>query len=200
MEQEWIYSLQDKLGEKGKAVGVDFSEEMIKRGNDIAKKYDRKNVEFVHSPIEKMPFGENTFDVIISNCVLNLVPNKLDAFREIFRVLKPSGRFVVSDILLRKPLPEELEKGLVSIVGCIGRAVGLDTYKKNLEEAGFSDVSAVDSNKDLNTLYNEAGEDTQGCGTCTVPCCGKKSEPVNVLKKYDLNEYTGSYIVKAIKK
>jgi len=190
-----------KLGEKGKAVGVDFSEEMIKRGNDIAKKYNRDNVEFVLSPIEKMPFADNTFDVVISNCVLNLVPNKLDAFKEIFRVLKPSGRFVVSDIILRKPLPEELEKDIASIVGCVGRAVLLETYKKNLEEAGFSDVSSTDSNKDLNTLYNEASEDTQLCGT-SVSCCGKKQtqqQPVTALQKYDLNEYTGSYIVKAIK-
>jgi len=152
-----------------------------------------------------MPFAENTFDVVISNCVLNLVPNKLEAFKEIFRVLKPSGRFVVSDIILRKPLPEELEKDVVSIVGCIGRAVGLDIYKKNLEEAGFCDVSANDSNKDLNTLYNEAGEETQLCGACTVSCCGGgKKDPQekqgNVLQKYDLNEYTGSFIVKAIKK
>jgi len=190
-----------KLGENGKAVGVDFSEEMIKRGNEIAQKYNRSNVEFVLSSIEKMPFAENTFDVVISNCVLNLVPNKLDAFKEIFRVLKPSGRFVVSDIILRKPLPEELEKDLASIVGCVGRAVLLETYKKNLEEAGFSDVSSTDSNKDLNTLYNEASEDTQLCGT-SVSCCAKKQtqqQPVTALQKYDLNEYTGSYIVRAVK-
>jgi len=191
-----------RLGPKGKAIGVDFSEEMIKRGNEIAKKYNRDNVEFVHSSIEKMPFADGTFDVVISNCVLNLVPNKLNAFTEIFRILKPSGRFVVSDIILRKPLPEELEKDVASIVGCVGRAVVEESYKKDLEHAGFTNVGVIDLNKDLNTLYNEAEEDKQPCGVGVSCCAGKDLKqklPLDALRKYDLNEYAGSFIVKAVK-
>ena len=188
-----------KVGLKGKAVGVDFSEEMVKRGNEIAKKYHRENVSFVHSPIDKMPFENETFDVAISNCVLNLVPDKIKAFAEVYRVLKNgSGRFVVSDIVIKKTLPEDLRKDAAAIVGCVGRAVDADTYKKNLELAGFKNVTMTNMNKDLNTLYTKPGFKKEG-PSC---CCGTGNGPkvdTKVLQKYDLNEYAMSCIVKAAK-
>jgi len=191
------------LGPTGKAIGVDFTEEMVVRGRQLAEKYQATNVEFVHSPIENMPFEDNTFDVIISNCVLNLVEDKQAAFREIGRVLKKGGRFVISDILLKKEMPEDLQNDKLSISACIGRAASYEVYKKSLELVGLTDVEITDLKKDLNTLYSntDSKQDAQICGACTVPCCGTgaPNKEDSVLMKYDLNEFGASCIVKARK-
>lgn len=189
-----------KVGPEGKAVGVDFSDEMIRRGREVAAKYGRTNVEFCHSPIDKMTFADQEFDVTISNCVLNLVPDKQKAFSEIYRVLKSKGRFVVSDIVLKKPLPDELRRDMAAIVGCVGRAVEAATYKTSLEKAGFVDVSITDEKKDLMTLYRKPGFGKNVCEGSTC-CCGTGTTRVDtkVIDKYDLNEYAMSCIVRAHK-
>jgi len=182
-----------KVGPEGKAIGVDFLEDMVSRGSALAKKYKRENVQFVYSPVECMPFMPNSFDIAISNCVLNLVPDKPKAFKEIHRVLKKgTGRFVVSDIVLKKPLPEDLANDIAAIVGCIGRAILADTYKKNLEDAGFKDVEVIDKKLDMQQLY----ADCTGSG---YVCCGSQGSKLGVetIKKYNLNEYIMSCIVKA---
>jgi len=128
-EGEWVLDLGcgagmdlflagSRVGPSGRAIGVDFSTEMVKKGMAVAKKYGKTNVEFHYSPIDSMPFSDEIFDISISNCVLNLVPDKLKAFGEIYRVLKKTGRFVVSDILVKKELPEEIRKDVAAIVGC----------------------------------------------------------------------------------
>ncbi len=188
-----------KIAPSGKAVGVDFSEDMVKRGREVAAKYKRDNVEFYQSEIAEMPFLENTFDVAISNCVLNLVPDKQKAFAEICRVLKRDGRFVVSDIVIKKPLPEELRKDVAAVVGCIGRAVEEKKYRENLEKAGFKDVSIEDRKRDLMNLYYKPGFVKKAKA---APSAGDKGSEVSTatLDKYDLNEYAMSCIIKAYKK
>lgn len=178
-----------KVAPEGKAVGIDFSEDMVARGNEIAKKYQRKNVEFYYSQVEEMPFLENTFDVVISNCVLNLVPDKIAAFSEIHRVTKKDiGRFVVSDTVLKKPLPKDLANDIAAIVRCIGRAVTVDKYRDNLEKAGFKTVEIIDKKIDMMKLHKEKGENMEKSG---------KKLDLTIFQKYDLNEYVMSCIVKA---
>lgn len=186
-----------KVGPKGRAVGVDFSADMVKRGKEVAAKYGRKNVEFHESPIEKMPFPDNTFDVVISNCVLNLVPDKDVAFKEICRVLKKGGRFVVSDIVLRKEPPAELRQDVAALVGCFARAMLKDEYEKRLLAAGFGAVSMDDKKLDLMALYSKPGFE----GGCTEGmCCGKGIKlDKTILMKYNLNEYAMSCVVRASK-
>lgn len=203
-----------KVGPTGKAVGVDFSAEMVKKGTDLAKKYKRENVEFHHCPIDSMPFPKETFDVAISNCVLNLVPDKDKAFAEVFRVLKKDGgRFVVSDILLKKEPPAELKTDIAAVVGGIGRAIEAEVYKKKLEAVGFTDVTIVDKKRDLMSLYYKPGCTSKApccesskpscCAPSTMSCCGTSGMAkcdTSLLDKYDLNEYAMSCIVTARKK
>jgi ubiquinone/menaquinone biosynthesis C-methylase UbiE len=196
-----LFFAGQKVGPTGKAIGVDFSADMVKRGQQIAKLYKRMNVEFHHGPIESLPFPDELFDLAISNCVLNLVPDKQAAFKEIYRVLRSKGgRFAVSDIVLKKALPEELAKDLGAICGCIGRAVDAETYKKSLEIAGFVNVVVEDSKKNLYKMYfskEQGGVFTPCCSG--GGCCCKGGQP-SVFEKYNIDDYAMSCIVKADKK
>ena len=184
-----LFLAASKISPTGKAFGVDFSEDMIKKGKEIQAKNSIKNVEFIHSPIEVMPFQENTFDVVISNCVLNLVPDKNKAFKEIVRVMKPKGRFIVSDIVRKKDYPEDLKSDLISITTCIGRAITFEEYKNGLINAGLENISMVDVKKDLNERFRlnpeapsnpQTNEDAPNCETCSSKpqkaCCSKLQE------------------------
>lgn len=145
------------VGENGYAVGVDFSEPMIEKGLKLVKKYNIKNVSFIHASIDQLPFKDYSFDVAISNCVLNLVPDKGKAFKEIFRVLKPGGRLVVSDIIIKKPLPAELKSDLAATVGCLGRAVDQETYKSHLDNAKFKEISFSPTGTNIEILFKKPG-------------------------------------------
>jgi len=111
------------VGENGKVTGLDFTDEMINKANINLEKTGFKNIEFVKGDIEKMPFSENKFDVVISNCVLNLVPDKEKAFTEIYRVLKPGAHFCISDVVVKGQLPEEIRRDAEMYVGCISPSV-----------------------------------------------------------------------------
>ena len=134
----------NKVGPNGKVIGVDMTVEMLAQARANALKGGYKNVEFRQGEIEKLPVEDNTIDVIISNCVINLVPNKERAFKEAFRVLKPGGRLMVSDIVLLKELPEFVRESVDAYVGCISGALMKDKYLDAIKSAGFKDVSVVD--------------------------------------------------------
>ena len=189
-----VFLAGGRVGPTGLAVGVDFSVEMIKKGTELAKKYAKTNVEFYNCSADAMPFPSNTFNVIISNCVLNLVPDKQKAFQEIYRVLKPGGRFVVSDIVLKKPLPPDLASDLGAIVGCVGRAVEAESYKTSLEGVGFKNVSVEDKKKDLESMFTKYERTVNICACCTS-CC----PAATALSKYKINEYAMSCTVTAYK-
>lgn len=125
------------VGESGKVVGIDFTEEMLKKANNNVQKLGYSNVEFVQGDIENMPLPDNSFDVVISNCVLNLVPDKEKAFSEIYRVLKPGAHFCVSDVVIQGQLPGGLQKDSEMYAGCVSGAIQLDDYMKVIEDAGF---------------------------------------------------------------
>lgn len=127
-------------GEKGKVIGIDFTEPMIDRARENAEKLDLNNVEFRQGDIEDMPVTANKADVIVSNCVLNLVPNKHKVFSEIYRVLKPGGHFSISDIVLEGPLPEKWKQVAELYAGCVSGAIQRGEYLSIIEEAGFKNI------------------------------------------------------------
>lgn len=130
-----------QVGKTGKVIGVDMTEEMIKKAKRNAVNGHYQNVEFRLGDIEHLPVDDNSVDVIISNCVINLSPDKKKVFKETFRVLKPGGRLMVSDIVLIKPLPDELKKDEELLVGCVSGAILKQDYLRLLEEAGFADIT-----------------------------------------------------------
>ncbi|GET22403.1 arsenite methyltransferase [Prolixibacter denitrificans] len=133
-------------GETGKVTGLDFTDAMLEKARKNLEKTGFTNVEFVKGDIEEMPLPENTFDVVISNCVLNLVPDKEKAFSGIFRVLKPGGHFCISDVVLDGVLPEGLIKEAEMYAGCVSGAIQREQYLSIIEEKGFSDIK-VEKNK-----------------------------------------------------
>ncbi len=133
----------DKVGESGRAIGVDMTPEMIERARGNARKEDVENVEFRLGEIEHLPVADASVDVVISNCVINLSPDKPQVFREAFRALKPGGRLMVSDIVLRGELPEEVRESMEHYVGCVAGALQIDDYLDTIRDAGFRDVKIV---------------------------------------------------------
>jgi ubiquinone/menaquinone biosynthesis C-methylase UbiE len=192
-----------QVGPTGKAIGIDMTAEMIERAKRNAVQSGQgqapANVEFHLSRIEELPLADNSVDCLISNCVINLAPDKPAVFREMLRVLKPGGRVAVSDIALKQPLPPEIGQDILAYVGCIAGAVLIAVYEQMLREAGFAAVQIVDTKKDLNA-YAQAGE-TSCCGS--MPCCAEE-KPLHdtlaeLLTRYDVNQYAASVQVYAIK-
>jgi arsenite methyltransferase len=134
----------NKVGEKGRVIGVDMTPEMIERARENAREGNYANVEFRLGEIENLPAADNSVDVVISNCVINLVPDKRRVFKETFRVLKPGGRLMVSDIVLLKELPDVIKNSVEAYVGCLSGAILRDEYIDAIEAAGFQDVRIAD--------------------------------------------------------
>ncbi len=129
-----------QTGEKGKVIGVDFTPIMIEKARENAEKRGFNNVEFRLGDIEKLPLTSGVVDVIVSNCVLNLVPNKKKVFQEIIRVLKPGGHFSISDVVLIGNLPTELTQEAEMYAGCVSGAIQKETYLDLIMESGFIDI------------------------------------------------------------
>ncbi len=128
------------VGNEGKVIGLDFTEEMIKKAIGNNEKLGYKNVEFKLGEIENMPFANAVADVVISNCVLNLVPDKRKAFSEIYRILKTGAHFCVSDIVIKGNMNEEFKKSASLYAGCITGAIDQDEYLDIINETGFKDI------------------------------------------------------------
>jgi ubiquinone/menaquinone biosynthesis C-methylase UbiE len=133
----------EKVGAKGKVIGVDMTAEMLDKSRDNARKGGYKNVEFRLGEIENLPAADNSVDVIISNCVINLSSNKLRVFTEAFRVLKPGGRLMVSDLVVLKKLPEYIRESIDAYIGCVAGAITKTEYIKAIKTAGFEKVKVV---------------------------------------------------------
>jgi arsenite methyltransferase len=213
-----VFLAAKQVGKQGKAIGIDMTPEMVELAQRNAEKIGdaAKNVEFHLSTIDDMPLPNSSVDCIISNCVVNLASDKAKVFNEMARVLKPGGRVAISDIALKKPLPDALAENLMAYVGCIAGAIEIEEYQKGLLEAGFSSVDVIDSGTDLNAYSQVEG---QG-GCCSPPmtksnglpvldqsCCGSSSSQVNevhsglndLLTRYDVNEFAASVKVYAIR-
>lgn len=134
----------DRVGKEGKVIGVDMTPEMIEKARENARKGDYQNVEFRLGEIENIPAADNSVDVVISNCVINLSPDKGRVFQEAFRVLKPGGRLMVSDIVLLKELPDFIKSSIAAYVGCISGAMRKEDYLGVIRKAGFQEVEILD--------------------------------------------------------
>lgn len=135
-----------RVGKKGRVIGVDITPEMIEKARQNARQGQYENVEFRLGEIEKLPVADNSVDVIISNCVINLSPEKEKVFSEAFRVLRPGGRMMIADIVLLKPLPDFIQDSLEAYVGCLSGAIMRNDYLKLIKKAGFSRVKVIDEN------------------------------------------------------
>lgn len=136
------------VGETGKVTGLDFTDAMLEKARENADKLGYTNVEFIKGDIEKMPLPDNTYDVIVSNCVLNLVPDKSKAFAEMMRVIKPGGHFCVSDVVIKGSLPEKLQKDAEMYAGCVSGALEMSEYLGIIEQQGFKNIN-VHKQKDI---------------------------------------------------
>lgn len=172
-------------GESGKIIGIDFTEAMIEKARTNAEKLGFNNVEFRYGDIEKMPITANVADVVVSNCVLNLVPNKSNVFKEIFRVLKPGGHFSISDVVLVGQLPEKLQHVAEMYAGCISGAIQKADYMGLVTTTGFKEITiqkekAIIIPDDILSSYLSPEEITKfkesGLGIFSVTVFAKKPE------------------------
>lgn len=135
-----VFVARQIVGQTGRVIGVDMTPVMVEKANSIKNKLGFTNVEFYLGEIEAMPLEDSTGDVVISNCVLNLVPDKEKAFSEIYRVLKLGGHFCISDIVLKGVLPEKLQKSAELYTGCVAGAIQMEDYLEIIEKTGFNNV------------------------------------------------------------
>ncbi|GGG81546.1 arsenite methyltransferase [Edaphobacter dinghuensis] len=202
-----VFLAAKMVGPKGRAIGIDMTPAMIERARTNAESGGYTNVDFHQSTIDRIPLPDASVDCVISNCVLNLAPDKPAVFREIARVLKPGGRLAVSDIALKEELPEAVSRSMAAYVGCIAGAIKIDDYRAELLAAGFEHVKIVDSNADLNAYAKV--ENQSGCcspamaeGSCCSPTSNTSTlhaELSDLLSKYDVNTAVASVKVYAIK-
>jgi arsenite methyltransferase len=211
-----VFLAAKMVGPTGRAIGIDMTTAMIERARANAQAGGYTNVEFYQSTIDRIPLPDASVDCVISNCVLNLAPDKPAVFREIARILKPGGRVAVSDIALKHELPEVVAQSLAAYVGCIAGAIKIDDYKNGLLAAGFEHVEIVDSGADLNAyakVENQAGCCSPAMGTtnslriadspcCTPPASAETSlhdDLTALLSQHDVNAAAASVKVYAIK-
>ncbi len=163
-----VFLAAKKVGAKGKAIGVDMTDEMVNRATVTASKYGYENVEFRRGEIEKLPIDDETIDVVISNCVINLSPDKEKVFQEAYRVLKPNGRIMISDLVTEGELPEEIRKSFEAWAGCIAGALEKSQYLDAIRRVGFKKVRIVsESTYDIGISSELSGKITsvqvEGC-------------------------------------
>src|ERR1700744_3851746 len=180
-----VFLAAKMVGPEGRAIGIAMTPAMIERARANAASGGYTNVEFYQSNIDRIPLPDASVDCVISNCVLNLAPDKSAVFREITRVLKPGGRLAVSDIALKGELPEAIARSMAAYVGCIAGAIGIDDYRAGLLAAGFEHVEIVDSGADLNA-YTKI-ENQSGCCSPAMDVAGKPAEtnPANPLQVFE---------------
>ncbi len=218
-----VFLAARRVGPTGRAIGVDMTPEMLDLARRNAASAGLTNVEFHQGTIDRLPLPDASADCVISNCVINLAPDKAAVFREIARVLKPGGRLAVSDIALKRELPAELGADLMAYVGCIAGAIPIEEYRTGLAEAGFAAVEVVDSGADLNAYAqvenqaaccpppSPAAVQVAGLGGLAIVdsgCCAPAAAPADealharladLLRRYDVNDYAASVKVFAVK-
>jgi SAM-dependent methyltransferase len=211
-----VFLAAKMVGPTGRAIGIDMTTAMIERARENAQRGDYDNVAFYQSTIDQIPLPDVSVDCIISNCVINLAPDKPAVFREMSRVLKRGGRLAISDIALKHDLPEAVAKSMAAYVGCIAGAILIDDYRAGLLEAGFAHVEIIDSGADLNAyakVENQAGCCSPAMDTgspfqmvgdaCCTPApsapASLHQELTTLLSQYDVNDAAASVKVYAIK-
>lgn len=209
-----VFLAARKVGASGRVIGIDMTSEMLQRARAGQQKLGLTNIEFHQSTIDCLPLPDNSVDCIISNCVINLVPDKLAVFSEILRVLKPGGRVALSDIALKQELPAEVKQSVEAYVGCISGAMLIEEYRSLLERAGLASVVVTDTGSDLNA-YAMASSDGGCCGggtecavildsTATATDGTQHQKSLHdgfaaVMQSFDANAFAASVRVHALK-
>ncbi len=177
-----LFLAAQRVGPTGKAIGVDMTAEMLSRAQAGVERLGLKNVELHQATIDQLPLPDASVDCIISNCVINLVPDKAAVFREMLRVLKPGGRVALSDIALKQPLPEHVKHSFEAYVGCIGGAILIDQYRQLLQQEGFDAVTVTDTGADLNA-YALATSDSSSSSSSEFGggCCSSSSSSAQAV-------------------
>lgn len=202
-----VFLASKMVGPTGRAIGIDMTPSMIERARANAVSGGYTNVEFYQSTIDHIPLPDASVDCVISNCVVNLAPDKQAVFQEIARVLKPGGRVAISDIALKKELPEAVAKSMAAYVGCIAGAVLIEEYRNGLAQAGLEHIQIVDSGADLNAyakVENQAGCCSPAMDGAEASCCSSSpatlhQELKDVLSSYDVNQGAASVKIYALK-
>jgi arsenite methyltransferase len=210
-----VFLASKMVGPTGRAIGIDMTTAMIERSRENERVGGYTNVEFYQSTIDQIPLPDASVDCVISNCVINLTPDKPAVFREIARVLKPGGRVAISDIALKHELPEEIAQSMAAYVGCIAGAILIEDYRAGLSAAGFLHIEIVDSGADLNAyakVENQAGCCSPSMAASSPfqlieePCCAPApaeaslhEELTTLLSQHDVNAAAASVRVYAIK-
>lgn len=205
-----VFLAARQVGPSGKAIGIDMTPEMLQLARANAAKGGFTNVEFLEGQIDAVPLRDQTADIVISNCVVNLASDKGKVFQEMHRILKPGGRVAISDIALKQELPDALAQSAAALVGCIAGAISITEYQEGLAAAGFRDVVVVDSGADL-----MAYAQIEGAAACCSPtpaspaastCCSTPASPQPIhrelgelLKSHDINTYAASVKIFAVK-
>jgi arsenite methyltransferase len=146
----------NKVGKAGKVIGVDMTPEMLEKARENARKGNYENIEFRLGEIENLPVADNAVDAIISNCVINLSPDKKRVFEEAFRVLKPGGRLMVSDIVVLKELPDAIKNSIAAYIGCLSGAMMKEDYLAAIKSAGFKNITVVSEDGfDIDCMAND---------------------------------------------
>jgi SAM-dependent methyltransferase len=209
-----VFLAAKMVGPEGRSIGIDMTPSMIERARANAMAGGYTNVEFHESTIDRIPLPDGSVDCVISNCVLNLAPDKPAVFREIARVLKPGGRVAISDIALKGELPQAVAQSVAAYIGCIAGAILIDEYRAGLLAAGFEHVEILDSGKDLNA-YAKVENQSACCSpamgaagplhvigkSCcsTAPPASVHDELKELLTHYDINAAAASVQVYALK-
>lgn len=196
-----VFLAAAKVGQSGKAIGIDMTPEMLALAQANAAKSGLTNVEFHEATIDKLPLADASVDCVISNCVINLAPDKHAVFREIARVLKPGGRLAVSDIALKRDLPPEIRKNITAYVACIAGTIPIEEYRMGLLAAGFAYVEIIDTEADLN-VYSKNVAQQSAC--CPPSCCSNEAQDIqpqlfDLMKRYNINDHAASVKVYAMK-
>jgi arsenite methyltransferase len=197
-----VFLASKLVGPEGRAVGIDMTPAMIERARANAEAGGYENVEFHLANIDQLPLADASVDCVISNCVINLAPDKPAVFREIARVLKPGGRLAVSDIALKGELPEAIASSLAAYVGCISGAIRINTYREELLKAGFEFVEIVESGSDLNAYAKVENQSACCSPTMTSDLPGSTTlhkDLSSLLSTYDVNQAAASVKVYALK-
>lgn len=199
------------VGAGGRVIGIDMTPEMVELARRNIARAGVANVQVAQATIDRLPLCDASVDCVISNCVINLAPDKEAVFREIARVLRPGGRLAVSDIALKQALPAELAADLGAYIGCIAGAISIEAYQQGLERAGLVDVAVIDTGADLNA-YAWAGDQAAccapsagsmpaepGCGGASVQDGRVHARLAVLLRRYNVNDYAASVRVYALK-
>ena len=167
-----------QVGATGQVIGVDMTPDMLSKARANAAKIQAENVEFRLGEIEHLPVADNTADIIMSNCVINLSPDKLSVYRDAYRILKPGGRLVISDIVALAPLPEKIQQNLALVSACVGGAATIDATRDMLTEAGFENITITPKDESRKMISEWTSGDSQDAGDYVVSAYIEATKPI----------------------